>query len=191
MVYSVFYTPRQGLKMGRLMLTSDGENLTGLWFEGQKYFAHGLTEELRSGRVTENADLPLFSTVKSWLDSYFAGDRPALYELSHNSKLSLNPQGTEFRRAVWDILCGIAYGETTTYGEIAHVLASRMNREHMSSQAVGGAVGHNPISIIIPCHRVIGKDGSLTGYAGGLDKKIQLLEHEGVNTSVLSGQGKT
>ncbi len=170
MFFSASYSPPAEYRLGQIMLASDGENLAGLWFEGQKYFASTLTKA-----VTEKPDLPVFTAVRSWLDRYFAGERPAV------SCLPLAPEGGTFRRAVWDILCGIAYGETTTYGEIAQVLALRMNKTSMSCQAVGGAVGHNPISIIIPCHRVVGKNGSLTGYAGGIDKKIRLLEHEGAD----------
>jgi methylated-DNA-[protein]-cysteine S-methyltransferase len=170
----MFYSAQYSSPLGRIMLASEGENLVGLWIEGQKYFARTLTEA-----VTEKPDLPIFTAVRSWLDSYFAGQKPAI------SGLPLMPEGGTFRRAVWDILCGIPYGELTTYGEIAETMAARMNKASMSSQAVGGAVGHNPISIIIPCHRVVGKSGSLTGYAGGIDKKIRLLEHEGADISRL------
>ncbi|MCI9156887.1 MAG: methylated-DNA--[protein]-cysteine S-methyltransferase, partial [Lawsonibacter sp.] len=110
-----------------------------------------------------------------WLDRYFAGERPAI------SELPLAPIGSEFRKEVWQVLCEIPYGETTTYGEISQKIAARRGLERMSAQAVGGAVGHNPISIIVPCHRVVGSNGSLTGYAGGLQKKIKLLTHEGVD----------
>ena len=129
--------------------------------------------------MTENDDMPVFLAAKDWLDRYFAGAKPAAAELP------LAPSGGEFRQIVWDILREIPYGETVTYGDIAKKTAIRMNRESMSSQAVGGAVGHNPISIIIPCHRVIGANGSLTGYAGGIGTKIKLLELEGVDLSHL------
>ena len=119
--------------------------------------------------------LPVFGLAKKWLDAYFAGEKPAI------SELPLAPNGGEFRQAVWDILCEIPYGQCTTYGAIAQKMAARMGKKTMSSQAVGGAVGHNPISIIIPCHRVVGANGSLTGYAGGIDKKIKLLQHEGAD----------
>jgi O-6-methylguanine DNA methyltransferase len=154
------------------MLASDGQNINGVWMGGQKYFAATVTED-----ITEKDDLLIFSSAKDWLDRYFSGEKPSI------SELPLTPYGGEFRRAVWDILCKIPYGEVTTYGEIAKEMAVRMNKVHMSSQAVGGAVGHNPISIIIPCHRVVGSNGSLTGYAGGINKKIMLLEHEGVDMS--------
>lgn len=161
--------------MGMIMLAADGDNLVGLWTEGQKYFGASV-----EGKVRENPDLPVFRKVKKWLEDYFAGKNPAI------SELALAPMGGEFRQGVWQILCDIPYGEVMTYGEIARKMADRMKKKSMSSQAVGGAVGHNPVSIIIPCHRVIGINGSLTGYAGGIDKKIRLLELEGVDTSRFS-----
>ena len=115
----------------------------------------------------------MFVQAKEWLDRYFAGEKPRI------SELKLEPAGSEFRKAVWEALCQIPYGEVVTYGELAQKMAVLHNRERMSAQAVGGAVGHNAISIIIPCHRVVGANGSLTGYAGGIDKKIKLLTHEG------------
>lgn len=160
--------------IGLITLASDGANLTGLWKEGQKY--HGGTI---SGKVEAQTDLPIFRLTKKWLDRYFAGERPAI------SELPLNPMGGEFRQSVWNILCEIPYGKVTTYGEIAKRMAAKMNRTTMSSQAVGGAVGHNPISIIIPCHRVIGANGNLMGYAGGIATKIKLLELEGTDMSYL------
>ena len=148
--------------VGMLTLASDGENITGLWLEGQKYFE----EDMPEGMPTQG-DLPVFMQARGWLDRYFAGERPEA------SELPLAPQGSVFRQRVWAILCEIPYGRTMTYGEIAKRLS------YKSAQAIGGAVGHNPISIIIPCHRVLGSSGSLTGYAGGVDKKIWLLRHEG------------
>ena len=153
--------------LGTLTLASDGENLTGLWMAGQKYFAAGIPTNLP---VCD--DLPVFSKARDWLDRYFSGERPLPGELP------LAPQGSAFRQSVWQLLCEIPYGQTMTYGEIAKRLGVR------SAQAVGGAVGHNPISIIIPCHRVLGSDGSLTGYAGGAQKKIWLLAHEGAQLRV-------
>jgi len=153
-----------------MTLASDGSNILGLWLDGQKY--HGGT--IPSAMI-ENSDLAIFDTAKKWLDRYFAGEKPAI------SELPLAPIGGAFRQNVWSILCKIPYGETTTYGDIAKKMATKMGRRTMSSQAVGGAVGHNPISIIIPCHRVVGANGSLTGYAGGIDIKAKLLEWEGVN----------
>jgi methylated-DNA-[protein]-cysteine S-methyltransferase len=150
----------------------DRENLVGLWLEGQKYHGGGIAE-----LMTENGDMPVFNAAKNWLDRYFAGEKPAV------SELPLAPVGGEFRQRVWNILCEIPYGVVVTYGDIAKKMAVKMNRESMSSQAVGGAVGHNPISIIIPCHRVVGSNGSLTGYAGGIGTKVRLLELEGVDMS--------
>lgn len=160
--------------LGSIMLASDGDNLVGLWLEGQKYFAGTVAEE-----ITEKPDLPVFAAARYWLDKYFTYQKPAI------SDLPLAPKGGAFRRAVWDVLCEIPYGEVITYGEIAKKMAARMNKVSMSAQAIGGAVGHNPISIIIPCHRVVGANGSLTGYAGGISKKIKLLEHEGADMSRL------
>lgn len=148
--------------VGTLTLASDGESITGLWLEGQKYFEEGMPKDMPA-----QDDLPVFAMARSWLDRYFAGERP------EPSELPLAPQGSAFRQSVWDILCEIPSGQTMTYGEIARKLNCK------SAQAVGGAVGHNPISIIIPCHRVLGANGSLTGYAGGVDHKIWLLRHEG------------
>lgn len=161
--------------VGLLTLASDGENLVGLWIEGQKYFGGTVP-----GEMTEQDGLPVFRAAKGWLDRYFAGERPA------SSQLPLRPIGGEFRQTVWGILRDIPYGEVATYGEIARQTAQKLGRKSMSSQAVGGAVGHNPISILIPCHRVVGTNGSLTGYAGGVGKKVQLLELEGVDLSGFS-----
>jgi methylated-DNA-[protein]-cysteine S-methyltransferase len=155
--------------LGELWLASDANNLIGLWFEGQKYFAASLSENM-----IEDPSFPIFHFTQRWLDDYFSGKKPLIADLP------LAPQGSEFRKAVWDVLCAIPYGQTITYGEIAKIIATQRKMPHMSSQAIGGAVGHNPISIIIPCHRVVGANGSLTGYAGGIDKKIKLLELEGV-----------
>ena len=155
--------------LGELTLASDGERLVGLWLRGQKYFAATLEP---GARVRD--DLDVFCAARSWLESYFAGERPA------PDALPLAPRGSAFRREVWRMLCRIPSGEYTTYGALARRLGPGM-----SAQAVGGAVGHNPISIIIPCHRVVGTGGSLTGYAGGLDKKIWLLRHEGADMSGL------
>ena len=169
------YTCKYKSLIGDILLAADEIGLTGLWFEGQKYFAASAGEPM-----TEKSDLPLFRLAGSWLDEYFHGQNPAIADLP------LAPRGSVFRRAVWDILREIPYGELTTYGAIAARLAVRTGRKSMSAQAVGGAVGHNPISIIIPCHRVVGTGGSLTGYAGGIDKKIWLLKHEGVKMDGLT-----
>ncbi|MDR1276137.1 MAG: methylated-DNA--[protein]-cysteine S-methyltransferase [Candidatus Accumulibacter sp.] len=163
----MFYSTTHTSPLGSLTLASDGENLVGVWFDGQKYFAATVKDA-----VEAKPDVPVFASAKRWLDVYFAGKNPAL------SELPLAPAGSAFRKAVWDILCEIPYGQCTTYGEIAKKIAARMGKNKMSSRAVGGAVGHNPISIIIPCHRVVGANGSLTGYAGGIDRKVKLLELE-------------
>lgn len=177
------YSTRYASPLGPLLLAGSGGNLVGLWMEGQKYF-----RETAAADMTSRDDLPVFAAARDWLDRYFAGERPA------PSELPLCPEGGPFRRAVWEILCDLPYGEVTTYGRIASIMASRLNRAGMACQAVGGAVAHNPIAIIIPCHRVVGADGSLTGYAGGLERKARLLELEGTDMSRLhpptGGPGK-
>ena len=160
--------------VGEITLASEGANLVGLWLQGQKY--HGGTI---SAEMINKDDLAIFDKTKKWLDKYFSGERPSA------SDLPLSPIGGTFRQEVWRILCEIPYGEISTYGNIAKRMATKTHKESMSSQAIGGAVGHNPISIIIPCHRVMGANGSLTGYAGGIEKKVKLLELEGVDTSHL------
>ena len=162
------YTATYQSPIGRITMASDGQNLSGLWFDGQKYFADTLSTE------HEFKDLPVFEQTKRWLDLYFQGNVPDFTP-------SLYLKSSPFRLAVWDILKQIPYGKIITYGEIADLIAKKQGVKTMSAQAVGGAVGHNPISIIIPCHRVIGSNGSLTGYAGGLDKKISLLTIEKVD----------
>lgn len=169
------YTTKYKSEVGLITIASDGENIVGLWIEGQKYYGEFVPIE-----HTEQKNLEVLDDAKVWLDKYFRGEAPKI------SDLPLAPIGGEFRQEVWDILCKIPYGETVTYGDIAKEMALKMNKKSMSAQAVGGAVGHNPISIIIPCHRVVGTGGSLTGYAGGIDKKIKLLEIEGVDTSKFS-----
>lgn len=159
------YTYHYSSPLGKITLASNGKALTGLWFDGQKYFPHNLISE------STEAELPIFTQTCKWLDIYFSGKQPDFTP-------PINLQTTPFRKAVYDILFTIPYGQTVTYGEIAHILAERKGIERMSAQAVGGAVGHNPIGIIIPCHRVVGSDGSLTGYAGGLERKKWLLRHE-------------
>ena len=165
------YVTEYASPVGKLTLGSDGKNLVGIWIEGQKYFGAGIPEA-----VTRDDNLPIFAQAKDWLERYFAGKKPPVTEIP------LAPVGGAFRQGVWKLLCGIPYGEVTTYGSLAKKLAAKLGRESMSGQAVGGAVGHNPISILIPCHRVVGTNGSLTGYAGGLEKKIKLLALEGVDT---------
>ena len=168
----MFYKTIYPSPVGNLTIASDGNNIVGLWLEGQKYF-----QDTVSGTLTPNNDLPVFQQVKDWLDAYFAGQHPMI------SSLPLAPKGNEFRQAVWKILCAIPYGEVTTYGAIARQIAAQRGISSMSAQAVGWAVGHNPISIIIPCHRVVGTNGSLTGYAGGIANKVKLLTLEGVDMS--------
>ncbi len=170
----MYYSTTYPSPVGRITLASDGTNLVGLWMEGQKYFGDTVSEEM-----VEKSSVPVFKDAKHWLDGYFRGKQPAI------SDLPLAPIGGEFRKAVWGILCEIPYGEVITYGGIAKKMAAQMKKTSMSSQAVGGAVGHNPISIIIPCHRVVGTNGSLTGFSGGIEMKIKLLELEGVDMSRL------
>ena len=152
--------------LGTYVMGEENGALVGLWLMGQKYFPKELTP-VGSGEGN------LFARTRRWLDAYFAGERPEPRELR------LAPKGSAFARQVWELLLEIPYGETVTYGQLARELAKRRGLERMSAQAVGGAVGHNPISIIIPCHRVLGAKGQLTGYAGGLDVKRRLLELEG------------
>lgn len=168
------YTSRYDSPIGPLLLAEREGKLIGLWMEGQKYFCGSLHEQ------TQNFEhAPALRQAKQWLDRYFTGEKPAIRELP------LAPAGSEFRKEVWEILCEIPYGKTITYGEISQKFAARRGLACMSAQAVGGAVGHNPISIIVPCHRVVGSNGSLTGYAGGLQKKLWLLTHEGVEVERL------
>lgn len=190
----VQYVKEYRSPIGMFTLASDGEHLTGLWLKGQKYFGATLTNGVldKKGETTEIGDLgelgdlddsannlSLFHLVEQWLDAYFQGKQPEL-------SLPLAPKGSAFRQDVWDILCQIPYGEVITYGDIAKKMAQKLGKDTMSAQAIGGAVGHNPISIIIPCHRVVGANGSLTGYAGGIENKIKLLELEQVDLTRFS-----
>ena len=159
--------------MGDILLAADDAGLTGLWFEGQKYFARTLDKE------HEKREIPLFEKTKQWLDIYFSGKEP-------DFTVPLHFTGTAFQNEVWEILCTIPYGQTMTYGEIAKRIAAQRGSPRMSAQAVGGAVGHNKISIIVPCHRVVGTNGSLTGYAGGIEKKVELLKLENVDMKQFS-----
>ena len=164
MLFSAAYTS----PIGPVTLVSDGTHLVGLWFHGQAHFMAGLTEPPIPDR-----QLPLFSAVSDWLDEYFSGGKP------DPSVIPLRPSGTAFCRVVWQRLAAIPYGEVTTYGALASAVAAELGRETMSARAVGNAVGRNPISLLIPCHRVVGTGGRLTGYAGGLEKKQWLLTLEG------------
>ena len=151
--------------LGEVRLRSDGEALIGLWFVGQVNDAREISDlEIKN-------DLPIFGQVESWLESYFSGKQTSI-------TIPLQPKGTSFQQRVWQILQEIPYGKTMTYGEIAQRIAKEKGVETFSAQAVGQAVGKNPISILIPCHRVIGKNGALTGYAGGVHRKEQLLRIE-------------
>lgn len=162
------YLSHYNSPIGGITLASDGKALTGLWFDGQKYFADTLSEE------HEEKSLPLFDETKKWLDIYFSGKAPDFMP-------ALSMLCTDFRKSVREVMLQIPYGHTMTYGQIAAELAKEKGLKQMSAQAVGGAVGRNSISLIIPCHRVVGTNGSLTGYAGGIDRKIWLLEHEDVD----------
>lgn len=153
--------------LGGITLASNGEALTGLWFDGQKHFAAGLSEN------AEERALPIFEEAECWLHIYFAGAEPDFTP-------ALHPVGTPFQLEVWALLRQIPYGSTVSYGELAARIADRRGLGRFSAQAVGGAVGRNPISLLIPCHRVLGADGGLTGYAGGVEKKAALLRLEGV-----------
>lgn len=161
----MLYTAHYDSPLGGMTLVSDGTALVGLYFDGQKYFAEGLDAK----RTQKN--LPVFEEALRWLDVYFSGRKPDFTPPTA-------PAGTAFQQSVWEILRTIPYGETTTYGAIARRIEQNTGCR-MSAQAVGGAVGRNPISILIPCHRVVGTNGSLTGYAGGIDKKERLLRWEG------------
>ena len=161
MLYTMYYPS----PLGRMLLAADGEGLVGAWFEGQKYYGSALEDDV----LQEKNDI--LRRAEQWLDLYFSGTEPDFTPAIHLT-------GSDFRKQVWKLLLEIPYGQTRTYGDIAEQIAAENGRKSMSAQAVGGAVGHNPVSIIIPCHRVVGAKGSLTGYAGGLDRKAKLLEWE-------------
>lgn len=160
------YTGRYKSPLGNILLAADDTGLTGLWFEGQRYFAL----YLEAGH--EEKELPIFTQTREWLDIYFSGKQPAF-------DIPLHFTGTPFQNQVWEMLLSIPYGQTTTYGDIAKLIAQKQGIPSMSSQAVGGAIARNQISIIVPCHRVVSAGGGLTGYAGGIDKKMALLKLEG------------
>ena len=159
------YTWRYQSPLGGMTMAGDGEALTGLWFDGQKYFGLGL----EPGAVER--DLPVFREAARWLELYFSGRDPGFTP-------PLRPEGSPFRLAVWEALGRIPFGGTAAFGDVARELARVAGRNGGSARAVGGAVGRNPISLIIPCHRVVGRGGRLTGYAGGLDRKAALLDLE-------------
>lgn len=151
--------------LGGITLAATSNKLCGLWFDGQKYFGSTLQGK------NEEEETPILHQTRQWLDIYFAKGQPDFFP-------PIQLTGTPFQQTVWNILCSIPYGETRTYKEVAAETARQLGRPHMSAQAVGNAVGHNPISILIPCHRVVGTNGSLTGYAGGTDRKLALLQIE-------------
>ena len=161
----MIYTAKYDSPLGGITLACDDFALIGLWFDGQKHFGSILPKQV------ESAEHPLFSQARRWLDVYFSGREPDFLP-------PLRYDSTPFRKAVCDIMLTIPYGKTMTYGEIAAEIARRQNLPKMSAQAVGSAVGHNPISLMIPCHRVAGTNGSLTGYGGGITRKVRLLELE-------------
>lgn len=160
------FTGRYESPLGEILLAADAEGLMGLWFAGQKYFAAGLGAQARAAE-----ELPVFSETRRWLDIYFSGREPHFLPLLHLA-------GTPFQREVWELLLSIPYGATVTYGELAREVARLRGRGSFPARAVGGAVGRNRVSIIVPCHRVVGAKGALTGYAGGLWRKERLLELE-------------
>lgn len=162
------YTAHYKSPLGDILLASDDAGLTGLWFEDQRYFAL----HLASDHIEKETDILM--QAKKWLDIYFSGHEPDFMP-------PLHVEGSSFHREVCEIMLSIPYGKTMTYGEIAQTIASRRGIRKMSARAVGGAVGHNEISIIIPCHRVVGANGNLTGYGGGISRKIRLLELEGID----------
>ncbi|MCI5919225.1 MAG: methylated-DNA--[protein]-cysteine S-methyltransferase [Roseburia sp.] len=186
----MIYTCTYKSPIGDILIASDEIGLTGLWFEGQKYFANTLPDEYVTNLNISDQHMPsshmsdktasyeneILTDTRRWLDIYFSGQNPDFTP-------PLHPTGSAFRQEVWQILLEIPDGKTMTYGEIAQRLEATHGHAKMSAQAVGGAVGHNEISIIIPCHRVVGTSGSLTGYAGGIDKKIALLELEHTDMS--------
>ena len=169
----MFYSYYPNSPVGKLLMTSDGQNLTSLQMNTQRY------NRLQSDWIMQD-DLEIFNQTRQWLNDYWQGKKLSLKDLT------LKPQGSDYRQNVWKILLEIPYGQYLTYGDIARRIARECGITKMSAQAVGGAVGHNPICIVIPCHRVIGSNGNLTGYDGGIDKKIILLQHEGFDISKFS-----
>lgn len=163
MYYQKYVSP-----LGNLVIITNENNLLGLW-----------KEDMIKGDFIRNHDLKIMRDTVKWLDDYFNFKNP------HLKDLNLELVGTNFQKEVWNILIDIPYGKTITYGDIASIIARRRGLSRMSAQAVGGAVGSNPISIIVPCHRVIGTNNNLTGYGGGIDMKVWLLKHEGIDTNYL------
>jgi len=161
--------------VGRVTVAGDDDHIIGLWLEHQRFYM-----DMLQGQVAAEKETGVISLAKNWLDHYFSGRKPGIHELP------IKFIGSDFRTEVWQMLTEIPYGEVITYGELANAIARKRGIGIMSAQAVGGAVGRNPISIIVPCHRVIGANGNLTGYSGGVITKIKLLELEGVDTATLS-----
>lgn len=159
--------------LGQILLVADDEGLVGLWFAKHKYKGHTMDPE------AEIKETDAIAAAKKWLDQYFVGKEPEV-------AVPIHFIGSDFRKSVWEILKTIPYGQTVTYGEIAKLVGDARGVKKMASQAVGGAVGHNPVSIIVPCHRVVGANGSLIGYGGGIDKKVKLLELEGVDMAAFT-----
>ncbi|WP_449036620.1 methylated-DNA--[protein]-cysteine S-methyltransferase [Phascolarctobacterium sp.] len=169
----MLYYKKISSPLGEITLRSDGESLTGLWFADDKHYSD------KDIQNAQTAELPVFALAEKWLEKYFAGCKPKV-------KVPLQFTGTDFQKCVWKILQNIPYASLVTYGDIACEIAAQRGLARMSAQAVGGAVGRNPLCIIIPCHRVIGADGSLTGYGGGMWRKVRLLEIEKVDMSKLT-----
>ena len=166
------YTQTYSSPLGEVLLSADDMGLSGLWFVGQRYFARTLPSGAASGET------PVLTASKRWLDCYFSGKRPDFLPPLHLI-------GTDFQQAVWNLLLEIPYGQTVTYGALARTLAQQLGKPAMSAQAVGAAVGRNPVSVIVPCPRVVGAGGNLTGYAGGVERKLQLLQLEGADLTRL------
>lgn len=166
------YTQTYSSPLGEVLLSADDMGLSGLWFVGQRHFARTLPPGAVPGET------PVLTASKRWLDCYFSGKCPDVLPPLHLI-------GTDFQQAVWNLLLEIPYGQTVTYGALGRTLAQQLGKPAMSAQAVGAAVGRNPVSVIVPCHRVVGADGNLTGYAGGVERKLQLLQLEGADLSRL------
>lgn len=170
MIYKTHYNS----PIGDILLAAKDDKLIGLWIEGQKNYLDDLNDEIK-----ECQSIEILNKTKIWLDKYFNREKPSINELE------LNPIGSPFRKRIWEILITIPYGKVIAYNDIAKLIAKEKKIKKMSARAVGGAVGHNPISIIIPCHRVVGSNGNLTGYTGGLNIKKYLLKHEEVDMNNL------
>ena len=169
---TVYCTEYQSDLIGALTIASDGKAIVGCWFENDRYFGYGV-----KGGMVPRDNLPVFAQARDWLDRYFAGEKP------NPRELPLSARATPFQLLVRESMLDIPYGQTTTYGAIARRIEAQTGKRQ-SARAVGGAVGRNPLCVIAPCHRVVGSNGSLTGFGGGIDMKVKLLEHEGVDVSL-------